>query len=136
MNLKKNCFTINSYHQAVEIILISKKNNVTPILLIKYYIINGLGISWLSELKSMLENKFKPKDFKIFAEVKKNYGLFICLVEKKINYVAVIGSEETLKRLTQIAKLNKVVINPSFSIVDLSKSKNINLKLTNIYNKN
>ena len=136
MKLKKNCFTINSYHQAVEIILISKKNKVIPILLIKYYLINGLGISWLSELKSMLENKFKPKDFKIFAEVKKNYGLFISLVEEKINYIAVKGDKETLKRLTQIAKLNKVVTNPSFSVVDLSKSKNINLKLTNIYNKN
>ena len=136
MNLKKNCFTINSYHQAVEIILISKKNNVTPILLIKYYIINGLGISWFSELKFMLENKFRTKDFKIFVEVKKNYGLFISLVEEKINYIAVKGSEETIQRLTQIAKLNKVVINPSFSIVDTAGSKNINLKLKNIYNKN
>ena len=136
MNLKKNCFTINSYHQAVEIILISKKNNVTPILLIKYYIINGLGISWFSELKFMLENKFRTKDFKIFVEVKKNYGLFISLVEEKINYIAVKGSEETIQRLTQIAKLNKVVINPSFSIVDTAESKNINLKLKNIYNKN
>ena len=136
MNLKKNCFTINSYHQAVEIILISKKNNVTPILLIKYYLINGLGISWFSELKFMLENKFRTKDFKIFVEVKKNYGLFISLVEEKINYIAVKGSKETIQRLTQIAKLNKVVINPSFSIVDTAGSKNINLKLKNIYNKN
>ena len=136
MNLKKNCFTINSYHQAVEIILISKKNNVTPILLIKYYLINGLGISWFSELKFMLENKFRTKDFKIFVEVKKNYGLFISLVEEKINYIAVKGSEETIQRLTQIAKLNKVVINPSFSIVDTAGSKNLKLKLKNIYNKN
>ena len=136
MKLKKNCFTINSYHQAVEVILISKKNKVIPILLINYYLINGLGVSWLSELKSMLEKKFKPKDFKILADVKKNYGLFISLVEEKINYIAVKGSEETLKRLTQIAKLNKVVINPSFSVVDLSKSKKTNLKLKKIYNKN
>ena len=136
MNSKKNCLTINSYHQAVEIISISKKNKIIPILLIKYYLIDGLGISWLSEFKSMLENEFKPQDFKIFAEVEKNYGLFIGLIEEKINYISVKGNEETLKRLTQIAKLNKVVINPSFSVVDLSKSKNINLKLTNIYNKN
>ena len=84
----------------------------------------------------MLENKFRTKDFKIFVEVKKNYGLFISLVEEKINYIAVKGSEETIQRLTQIAKLNKVVINPSFSIVDTAESKNINLKLKNIYNKN
>ena len=135
MNSKKNCLTINSYHQAVEIISISKKNKIIPILLIKYYLIDGLGISWLSEFKSMLENEFKPQDFKIFAEVEKNYGLFIGLIEEKINYISVKGNEETLKRLTQIAKLNKVVINPSFSVVDLSKSKNINLKLNKIYSK-
>ena len=136
MKLKKYYFTINSYHQAVEIISISKKNKVVPILFIKYYLINGLGISWLSELKSMLENKFKPRDFKIFVEVKKNYGLFISLVEEKVNYIVVNGNENLIERLTQIAKLNKVVINPSFSIVDLSKSKNINVNLKNIYNKN
>jgi len=136
VKLKIYCFTVNSYHQAVDIVSISKNSKVVPILLIKYYLIDGLGINWLNEFKSMLENKFKPKDFKIFAEVKKNYGLFISLVEKKINYIAVRGNKETLKRLTQIAKLNKVVINPSFSVVDLSKSKNINLKLKNIYNKN
>ena len=136
MRLKEYCFTINSYFQAVEIISISKKNKVVPILFIKYYLINGLGINWLSELKFMLKNKFSPKDFKILVDVKKNYGLFISLVEEKINYIAVKESEETIKRLTQIAKLNKVVINPSFSVVDLSKSKNISLKLKNIYNKN
>ena len=135
MRLKKYCFTINSYLQAVEIISISKKKNVVPILFIKYYLINGLGINWLNELKLMLENKFKPKDFKIFVDVKKNYGLFISLVEEKINYIVVKGNENSIERLTQIAKLNKVVINPSFSVVDLSKSKNISLKLKNIYNK-
>ncbi len=135
MKLAKYCFTVNSYHQAVEIISISKKNKVVPVLLIKYFLINGLGVNWLTELKSMLENKFKPRDFKIFTDVKKNYGLFISLIEEKINFIAVKGNEETLKRLTQIAKLNKVVINPSFSVVDLSKSKNLNLKLKNIYSK-
>lgn len=135
MKLEKYCFTVNSYHQAVDIISISKKNKVVPILLIKYFLINGLGVSWLTELRSMLENKFKPKDFKIFTDVKKNYGLFISLVEEKINFITVKGSEEALERLTQIAKLNKVVINPTFSVVDLSKSKNIHLKLKNIYNK-
>ena len=136
MGLKKYCFTANSYNQAVEIISISKKNKIVPILFIKYYLINGLSVSWLSELKSMLENRFKPKDFKLFVEVKKNYGLFISLVEEKINYIAVKGNKNSIERLTQIAKLNKVVINPSYSVVDLSKSKNINLKLKKIYNKN
>ena len=136
MNLKTYCFTINSFYQAIEIIKISKKNKIVPVLFIKYYLINGLGIDWLNELKNMLQDKFKSKDFQIFIETKKNYGLFIGLVEQKINYISVKANEETLKRLSQIAKLNKVVINPSFSVVDLTKSKKINLKLKKLYNKN
>ena len=136
MNLKTYCFAINSYYQALEIIKISKKNNVVPVLLIKYYLIDSLSIDWLNELKHMLQDQFKSNDFRIFIEAKKNYGLFIGLVEQKINYISIKANEETLKRLSQIAKLNKVVINPSFSVVDLTKTKKINLKLKRLYNKN
>ena len=135
MNLKTYCFTINSFYQALEIIQNSKKNKIVPVLFIKYYLINGLGIDWLSELKHMLQDQFKSKDFQIFVEVKKNYSLFIDLVEQKINYISVKANQETLKRLGQIAKLNKVLINPSFSVVDLTKTKKINLKLKRLYNK-
>ena len=135
MNLKNNCITINSYYQAAKIIKICKKNKIVPILFIKYYLINGLGIHWLHELINMLQKEFKPKDFKIYVEAKKNYGLFIDLVEQKINYISVQANQGTLKRLQQIARLNKVLINPNFSVVDLSKSKNISVKLIKLYNK-
>ena len=103
-----------------------------PILFIKYYLINGLGIDWLKELINMLQDKFKSKDFKTYVDAKKNYGLFISLVEQKINFISIQANQETLKRLKQIAKLNKVLINPTFSVVDLSKSKNIDAKLKKI----
>ena len=135
MILKTNCFTINSYYQAIEIITICKENNIVPILFIKYYLINGLSIDWLDELINMLKDKFKPKDFKTYVEAKKDYGLFIDLVKQKINYISVQANQETLKRLRQIAQLNKVLINPDFSVVDLSKSKNISVKLRKLYNK-
>ena len=134
MSIKNYCFTINSYYQASEIITICKKNKIVPTLFIKYYIINGFGIDWLHELKNMIKNKFKSKDFKTYVEVKKDYGLFITLVEEKINYISVKANRETLIRLQQIAKLNKVLINPNFSVIDLSKSKNISAKLIKLYN--
>ena len=135
MSLKTYCFKVNSYNQAVEVIKISKKNKIKPIILISYYLINGFGIDWLIELKDLLLDKFKNNDFQIFTETKKNYALFINLVQYKIDYLSVNGNKETMKRLNQIANLNKVVINPSFSIVDLSKSKNVILKLNKLYNK-
>jgi len=134
VKLRKSCFTVNSYNQAVEIITISKKNKIIPILFIKYYLINGLGIDWLRELINILLDKFKSKDFKTYVDAKKNYGLFISLVEQRINFISVQANQETLKRLKQIAKLNKVLINPTFSVVNLSKSKNIDVKLKKLFN--
>ena len=134
MNLETYCFNINSFNQAVEVIQISKKKKIVPILFFKYYLINGFGTDWLNELKDLLLEKFQTKDFKIFVETKKNYALFINLVQNEMNYLSVDADKETMKRLNQIANLNKVVINPPFSVVDLSKSKNIILKLKKLYN--
>ena len=129
MPLKKNCFNINSYNQASEIISICKKNNKVPILFIKYFLINGFGIHWLQELQRLLLTQFTSKNYKIYVDSKKNYGLFIELVENQVSYIKVNANNETLKRLKQIAKSNKVLINPKFSIVDLSKTKNLQLKI-------
>ena len=129
MALKTNCFSINSYNQASEIVSICKKKNTVPILFIKYFLISGFGIHWLQELKQLLLTRFTSKNYKIYVDSNKNYGLFIDLVEKQVNYVKVTADKKTLKKLKQIAKLNKVLINPKFSIVDLSKTKNLKLKI-------
>ena len=44
------------------------------------------------------------------------------LVEQKIDYLKIDAKKETLKRLNQIAKKNKVSLNPQFSVLDLSKN--------------
>ena len=90
--------------------------------------INGLGPDWIKEFNNLLEQKFSKKKFKLFVDCKKNYGLFINLVEQKINYLKVDAKKETFKKLYQIAKKNKVLINPKFIVLDFSKIKNIDLK--------
>ena len=129
MALTINCFSINSFNQTSEIVSICKDKNIVPILFIKYFLINGFGIHWLEELKRLLLTRFTSKNYKIYVDSKENYGLFIDLVENQVNYVKVSADTETLKRLKQIAKLNKVLINPKFSVVDLSKTKNLQLKI-------
>ena len=129
MALKTNCFTINSYNQASEIISICREKNAVPILFIKYFLISGFGIHWLQELKRLLLTQFTSRNYKIYVDSKKNYGLFIDLVENQVNYIKINANNETLKRLNQIAKLNKVLLNPKFSIVDLSKTKKLQLKI-------
>ena len=129
MALKTNCFSINSYNQASDTISICREKNTVPILFIKYFLINGFGVHWLKGLKRLLLTRFTSKNYKIYVDSKQNYGLFIDLVENQVNYIKVNANNETLKRLKQIAKLNKVLINPKFSIVDLSKTNNLQLKI-------
>ena len=127
------CFNINNIHQALEIILICKNYNIKPIFFIKYYIINGFGPDWVTELRNLLLKKFNKKDYKIFIDCKKNYGLFINLVLQKIDFLQVKADLKTLSRLKNIAKKNKVTVNPKISIINLANIKNIKSKIQKIY---
>ena len=135
MKLKKYCFAFNSYYQALEILKICKEIKIKPILFIKYQLINGLGTDWIEGLKDQLYKEFNTKDFYICVDVKANYGLFIALVEKKIDYIKVEADKKMLRKLNQIAKINKVLINQNFSVVDLSNLKLQKTISKKIYNK-
>ena len=132
MKYNNYCFVINSYHQAVKTIVACHNKKILPIIHIKYFIVNGFGPDWLKEFNNLIKKKFSKKKFKLFVDCKKNYGLFINLVEQKIDYLKVDAKKETLKRLNQIAKKNKVSLNPKFSILDLTKTKNIDVKINKI----
>ena len=58
--------------------------------------------------------------------------MFINLVEEKIDYLEVKSEDEMLTNLKSIAQVNKVLINPNFSILDLTKSKNIKIQIKNL----
>ena len=132
MKSKINCLSINTYYQAFEVLNTYKYSKNIPIFYVKYNLINRLSINWLLELIFLLENKFGSNKFKTYVNVKRNYGLLINLVEEKINYLEFQSNKELLSKLKSIAKINKVIINPNFSIIDLTKSKNIKIKLKNL----
>ena len=136
MKRENFCFTFDSYSQAIENLKIIQNNHLRPILFIKYYQINKFGIDWLIQLKDMLAYELKSKNFKIYVDANTNYGLFINLVEKKINFIKIKANKEMRKKLNHIANLNKVSINPKFSVLDLSKSKKKFLDLKNFNKKN
>ena len=132
MRFIKYSFAINSYHQAVKTINACHSRKIFPIIYIKYFIVDGFGPDWLKEFNNLLIKQFPSKTFKIYVDCKKNFGLFINLVEQKINYLKFDSKKESLKKLNQIAKKNKVLLNPQFSVIDLSRIKNINLKIDRI----
>ena len=123
MKLKNYCFSFTNYNHTAEIIKTCNNKNIKPILFINNKLISDLGIEWLNSLDVMLNTQKKLKNYKLYVDVKKNYGLFISLVEKGIDYIKVETSKENIRKIKEIAKLNKVLINPQFSVVDPLKSK-------------
>ena len=123
MKLKNYCFSFTNYKHTTEIIKTCNNKNIKPILFINNKLISDLGIEWLNSLDVMLNTQKKLKNYKLYVDVKKNYGLFISLVEKGIDYIKIETSKENISKIKEIAKLNKVLINPQFSVVDPLKSK-------------
>ena len=123
MKLKNYCFSFTNYNHTAEIIKSCNNKNIRPILFINNKLISDLGIEWLNSLDVMLNTQKKLKNYKLYVDVKKNYGLFISLVEKGIDYIKIETSKENINKIKEIAKLNKVLINPQFSVVDPLKSK-------------
>ena len=132
MKYKNYCFAINSYPQALETINSCINNNILPTIYIKNFIIQRMGKEWLIELNNLLKEKKFKKNYKLFVDCKKNYGLLIDLIELKIDFLKTQADKNTLKRLKQIAIKNKVLLNPSFSVVDLSRINNVDRKIVNI----
>ena len=123
MKLKNYCFSFTNYNHTAEIIKTCNNKNIKPVLFINNKLISDLGIEWLNSLDVMLNSQKKLKNYKLYVDVKKNYGLFISLVEKGIDYIKVETSKENIRKIKEIAKLNKVLINPQFIVVDPVKSK-------------
>ena len=123
MKLKNYCFSFTNYNHTAEIIKTCNNKNIQPILFINHKLISDLGIEWLNSLDVMLNTQKKLKNYKLYVDVKKNYGLFISLVEKGIDYIKIETSKQNISKIKEIAKLNKVLINPQFSVVDPLKSK-------------
>ena len=135
MKIKKHYlfFNINNINQAIETIIICKKNKMLPIICIKFFLIDGFGPDWIKELRNLLLKKFNKKDFKILVNCRKNYGLFINLVQQKIDFLQVNADPNTLFRLKNIANKNKVTVNPKINIINLANINKIKSKIQKIY---
>ena len=132
MKNKFICFGINTLKQAEETIKETNKNNIKPIIFIKYYIVKGFGVDWIKSLQFLLASSFSQDSFQLYVDANTDYGLSIELISIKINYIKLRCNHKILKKINQIAKKNKVLLNPSFRIVDLSNIKNISRKISKI----
>jgi len=126
------CFAVNNLKQVEELISATKQINLKTVIFIKYYIVSGFGADWIRALTSILIKSSPRNSFKLFVDCHKDCGLAIELIKLKIDYIKINSNTVTLKKINQIAEQNKVLLNPSFHIVDLSNIKNIKKKICKI----
>ena len=130
MRIKRICFSANNLEKIKEIIHISRENNIFPIIYIKYYLTKGFGLEWITSLDFILSKSFKKNTYELFVDANRDHGLTIELIKNRIKYIKIKCNPIIFNKITKIAKKNKVLLNPSFHIVDLSNIKNIKRKLS------
>jgi len=126
---KKVCFAVSTLIQIESLIEFRKSKFKTSIILIKYFLIKGFGIEWLRSLINYINNKYKTHNIKFFVDSGYDQGLGILLIHQNIHYIKLKNNKIILNKINQIAKKNKVLLNPTFDVVDLTKDKNIQKKL-------
>ena len=122
MKIRK-CFPVNSYSQ-IEKLLESKITKKILIIYIKSNLIKGFGIDWLRVLINLIKKNYKQFKIKFYVDSGTDYGLSILIIRENIDYLKLRSNKIILSKINQMAKKNKVVLNPNFNVVDLSKIKN------------
>ena len=135
MNKKIFAFTINTLEEAESIILASKSYKIKPIFYFKKYFLLGFGAEFILTFREMLISRFGKSNFKLFVDCGSDQSLAIKMANEKIDYLKLKSNSIILSKIKNIAFKNRVLLNPSFNIVDCRNRKNINLKLKKLYSK-
>ena len=128
--LKKKCFSINNLFQLEQLILLKKNRSKILIIFIKNYIIQGFGVDWLKAFIKLVKTNYPKQNIKFFIDAGNDHGQSILILKENIDYLKLRSNKIILSKINQIAKKNKVLLNPNFNVVELSKIKNFeNIKI-------
>ena len=128
--IKRRCFSITSYFQLEQLVKLKDNKRKVLVIFLKNYLIKGLGIDWLNTFIKLVKKKYSGHNIKFFVDAGNDYGLSLLVIKENIDYLKIKSNKIILKKINQIAKKNKVLLNPTFNVVDLSKIKNYkNIKL-------
>ena len=135
MNKKLFAFTINTLEEAESVILASKSFKIKPILYFKKYFLLGFGAEFILTFRKILITRFGKSNFKLFVDCGSDQSLAIKMANEKIDYLKLKSNSIILSKIKNIAFKNRVLLNPSFNIVDCRNRKNISLKLKKLHSK-
>jgi len=125
-NLNKLGFCVYSYYQARDIINILNNFNIKPFIIFNHNIVDKLGIVWIKEVYKLLTKDFGKKNLRIVLDCKKNPALAISCIRYGFSYIIFDGNNILQRKIQNIGKKNKVVINPDIKIFNLKNIKNCN----------
>ncbi len=118
--LKKKCFAINTYDQFKELIELGIDFDKKLIIYIDNYLIKGFGVIWLSTLIKLIKKNHSKLKVKFYIDAGDDPGLSILIMREKIDYIKLKSNKVILDKINQIAKKNKVLLNPNFDVVEIS----------------
>jgi len=135
VNKKLFAFTINTLEEAESVILASKSFKIKPILYFKKYFLLGFGAEFILTFRKILITRFGKSNFKLFVDCGSDQSLAIKMANKKIDCLKLKSNSIISSKIKNIAFKNRVLLNPSFNILDCRNRKNISLKLKKLHSK-
>ncbi len=126
--LKKDCYSISTLEQFKKLIHLKKNKKKILIVFIKNNLITNFGIDWLRSLVDLIKTNYSDFKVKFYVDCADDYGLSILIIKEKIDYIKLNSNKIILKKINQIAKKNKVLLNPDFNIIsqiDINKIGNL-----------
>ena len=121
---EKICYSINTYDQFQKLVGLKKNKRKILIIFIKNYLITGLGIDWLNALIKLAKKNYSKYNIKFYVDAGNDHGLSILIIRENIHYLKLRSNKIILNKINDIAKKNKVLLNPNFDVVDLAKIRN------------
>ena len=135
MNKKLFAFTINTLEEAENVILGCKTYKIKPVLHFKKYFLLGFGAEFILTFREILITRFGKSNFKLFVDCGSDQSLAIKMANEKIDHLKLKSNSIILSKIKNIAFKNRVLLNPTFNIVDCRNRKNISLKLKKLYSR-
>ena len=115
---KAKCYSISTFSELDQLVNKRKLFSKNTVIFIRNYLIKGFGIDWLKTLIFLIRNKHRNHNILFFVDSGYDYGMSIMLINEKINFIKLKSNKVVIKKVNQIAKQNKVLLNPNFIVVD------------------
>ena len=122
MTVRKT-YSVNTYLQFEELIKNKRNKKKCIVIFIKNYLVKGFGVEWLSEFIRVIKNNYSDYNIKFYVDAGYDHGLSLLMLNKNIDYIKLKSNSIILKKISSIAKKNKVSLNPDFDIVDFPQKK-------------